>query len=178
MAEGSIIKDLLKGDYEAALKGIIAQYGERLFWHIRLMVNSHEDADDLMQNVYVKVWKSLPRFRGEAGLYTWLYRIATNECLNFLNRRKITSFFNQKATEEDLRKIEDDPYFNGNGAQLELFKTMAELPPKQRLVFEMRYFQDMSYEEISAITKTSVGSLKASYHIAYKKIRDRLENSY
>lgn len=178
MTESNIIKDLLKGDYEAALKGIVALYGERLFWHIRLMVNSHEDADDLMQNVYVKIWKSLPGFRGESGLYTWLYRIATNECLNFLKRLKTASIFSQSATTEELRKIEDDPYFNGNDVQLELFKTMAELPPRQRLVFEMRYFQDMSYEDIATITKTSVGSLKASYHFAYKKIKERLESIF
>ncbi len=174
MADRNIIIRMSSGDYEGALTEIVRQYGERLYWHIRLMVNSHDDADDIMQNVYLKVWNAIPRFRADSSLFTWLYRIATNECLNFLRRRKLESLFTPSVSEEELRKVESDPYFNGTALQRELLKAMAELPPKQRLVFEMKYFQDLSYEEISRITGTSEGALKASYHFAYRKICSRL----
>lgn len=178
MADTQIIKNMSSANYEAALKEIVREYGERLYWHIRLMVNSHEDADDLLQNVYVKVWQAMPKFRKESGLFTWLYRIATNECLNHLKRRNLVARFNPSVAVEELSKIEADPHFNGNELQKELFKAMSQLPPKQRLVFEMRYFQELEYEDISKITGTSTGALKASYHFAYQKIKTSLEKLF
>ena len=135
---------------EQVFNNIVKDYSERLYWHVRRMVNSHEDADDLLQEIFLKIWTALPTFRGEAQLYTWVWRIATNETLNH---------------------VEGDPFFNGTEAQRELMKGLAKLPEKQRQVFVMRWWDELSYEQISAITGTSVGALKASYHIAQEKLK-------
>jgi RNA polymerase sigma-70 factor (ECF subfamily) len=155
---------------------IVAQYKERLYWHIRKILISHEDTDDVLQNTFVKAWTGLGTFRGESKLYTWLYRIATNESVSFLNNRKNTLL----SSEYDMdshpgQYIESDAYFSGDELQAHLQRAILDLPEKQRIVFNMKYFDDMPYEEMSEILDTSVGALKASYHHAVKKIKMYLE---
>lgn len=163
---------------EQTFNEIVAKYRERLYWHIRSLVCSHEDADDVLQDCFVKIWKALPGFRGDSELFTWAWRIATNEALNFLHKQKVRaalSFESLRTTLEN--RIDEDPWFDGDALQRDLAKAIVSLPEKQRLVFQMRYFEDLSYEQISEITGTSVGALKASYHIAYEKIREILKLS-
>ena len=163
---------------EQVFNQIVHDYSERLYWHVRRMVNSHEDADDLLQDIFLKIWTALPSFRGEAQLYTWIWRIATNETLNWLRRERVRAALHFQAIDELVeRRIEADPYFNGTAAQRELAKAVARLPEKQRQVFVMRWWDELSYEQISAITGTSVGALKASYHIAQEKLRLNLSDS-
>ena len=155
---------------------ITRTYQERLYWHIRKMVISHDDTDDLLQNTLVKAWKALADFREESQLYTWLYRIATNEALTFLRKKRTRLFLPLVDVEAQLSNtLESDPYFNGNELQKKLQKAVLKLPEKQRLVFNMKYFDEMKYEEISAILGTSVGALKASYHHAVEKIEKFLK---
>ena len=159
-------------DLTAVFNALVQQYSEKLYWHIRRMVNCHEDADDILQEVYIKVWNALPGFREESALSTWVWRIATNEALTFLRRQKVRAALRlENATAAEIRKIEADPYFNGTAASRELSKAVAALPDKQRQVFVMRWWDELSYEEISAITGTSVGALKASFHIAQEKLK-------
>ena len=163
---------------EQTFNEIVAKYRERLYWHIRSLVCSHEDADDVLQDCFVKIWKALPGFRGDSELFTWAWRIATNEALNFLHKQKVRaalSFESLRTTLEN--RIDDDPWFDGDALQRDLAKAIVGLPEKQRLVFQMRYYEDLSYEQISEITGTSVGALTASYHIAYEKIREILKLS-
>ena len=175
MTDREILELYRSGSQQEAFNHIVKNYSERLYWHVRSLVCSHEDADDLIQDIYVKVWNSLPTFRGDAQLYTWLYRIATNETLNFLNKQKVRSALTFESLSENLeRKIDDDPYFNGNEAQRLLSVAIAKLPPKQRAVFSMRYYDELRYEDIAEITGTSVSALKASYHFAYEKVKDFL----
>ncbi len=165
-----------KEDY--AFNLIVRKYSERLYWHIRKLVNDHDEANDLVQNTLVKAWRYLPDFREEAKLYTWLYRIATNETLTFMRKEKLRNVFSLTDYESVLsNKLEADPYFNGDSIQKELFKAIRKLPPKQRTVFNLKYFEEMKYEEISEILGGSVGSLKASYHHAYIKIQASLEKN-
>ena len=165
-------------ELESIFNRIVKEYSERLYWHVRRMVGSHEDADDLLQEIFLKIWTALPSFRGEAQLYTWVWRIATNETLNHLRREKVRAALRFASADELVaQKIEGDPYFNGTAAQRELWKSVALLPQKQRQVFVMRWWDELSYEEISAITGTSVGALKASYHIAQEKIKLNLSDS-
>lgn len=167
------------GEREKAFNVLVQSYKERLYWHIRRFVCSHEDADDLLQDTFIKIWNSLESFREESRLFTWVYRIATNETLNFLRRKRIRGMLTMEPLENILwQKIDDDVFFNGNELQRELHKAVCKLPEKQRLVFNMRYFEDLGYNEISEILNTSVGSLKASYHHAYKKIRTELEKRF
>jgi RNA polymerase sigma-70 factor (ECF subfamily) len=159
-----------------AFKLIINKYQERLYWHIRKMVISHEDTDDILQNTFVKVWKSLLNFREDSKLYTWLYRIATNESLTFLKQKKKRFFVSFVDVENQLKNtLESDEYFNGDQIQKKLQKAILKLPEKQRLVFNMKYFEEMKYEDMSEILDTSVGALKASYHHAVKKIENYLK---
>ena len=140
------------------------------------MVIDHDDADDLTQEVFIKIHKHIDSFRQDSQLYTWIYRIATNECLNFLQRKKRRFFLPIGDVESELvAKLASSPYISGDEVQLKLQKALLKLPDKQRLVFNMKYFDDLSYEEISEITTTSVGALKASYHHAVKKIEDLLK---
>ena len=177
MSDNEIVKLIRDAKPEQAFDAIVKAYSERLYWHVRRMVCTHEDADDLIQEIFMKVWAALPSFRAEAQLFTWLYRIATNETLNFLARQKVRSVLQFKSlTEEMERKIDEDPYFNGDELQRALNKAIQTLPQKQRAVFHMRYFEDLSYEHISEITGTSIGALKSSYHIAYEKIKAILKN--
>lgn len=163
------LQDPLKA--KAAFDTLMRTFGEAIYWQIRKMVINHDDANDLLQNVFLKAWRNVHRFRGDAKISTWLYKIAVNETINFLNqerqRNKITDDINDTFL---LNNIEADTYFDGDALKLELQKIIASLPEKQRLVFNMRYFEDMKYEKISEILGTSVGALKASYHHAYKKI--------
>ena len=163
MKDEDIIGIYRNGERERAFTEIVKAYSERLFWYVRRYVGCQEDADDLIQEIFVKVWAALPSFRGEARLFTWIYRIATNEALNF-----------KSLDAEVERRIDEDPYFNGGEAERRLMKALQKLPQKQRIVFSMRYFEDMSYEEISEVTGTSTGALKASYHIAYEKLKKEL----
>lgn len=157
---------------------LVRKYQQKIYWHIRKMVIDHDDSDDLVQEVFVKVWKNLDRFREDSQLYTWVYRIATNECLNFLRKKKNKYFLPIHDVQSELsHKLESSPHIDGDEIQLKLQKALLKLPDKQRLVFNMKYFDEMKYEEISEITETTVGSLKANYHHAVKKIEEFLKSN-
>ena len=176
MTDKEIIDLYLSGKQESAFNQIVDTYTERLYWHIRRFLCSHEDSNDLLQDIFIKVWAALPSFRRDAQLYTWIYRIATNEVLNHLRRQKVRAMISLDSVVGILsKKIDEDPYFNGDRLQRELHKAMLRLPEKQRIVFCLRYFDEMKYEDMSQITGTSVGALKASYHHAYNKIKTELE---
>ena len=176
MDDKEILEIYGSGQREAAFNQIVAKYSEKLYWLVRHFLCSHEDTDDLLQEIFVKVWQSLPSFRGESKLYTWLYAIATNQALNFLHKQKIRAALNFKSLSAEMEnKIDEDPYFNGDEAQRLLLKAIGRLPEKQRTVFSLRYFEDLSYEDISEILGTSVGALKASYHFAAEKIKDEIK---
>jgi RNA polymerase sigma-70 factor (ECF subfamily) len=148
-------------------------FKERLYWHIRNMVLSHDDTDDILQNVFIKIWKNLPKFEGRSQVYSWAYRIATNETLTFLDKKK-RKYAISLDTEDGViaNTLQADEYFDGDFAQALLLEAVQQLPEKQRLVFNMKYFEEMKYNEISEILETSVGGLKASYHHAVKKIEE------
>lgn len=140
------------------------------------MVIDHDDSDDLVQDIFIKVWKNLDKFREDSKLFTWIYRIATNECLNFLNKKKNKFFLPINDVAEELStKIDNGGHISGDEIQMKLQKALLTLPNKQRLVFNMKYFDEMKFKDISEITGTSVGALKASYHIAVKKIEENLK---
>ncbi len=154
-----------------AFECIVKQYSEQLYWQIRRMVLSHDDANDLLQNTFIKAWINIDYFRAEAKMSTWLYRIALNECLTFLNKQRANNQLSiDEADAEMVNKLEGDSYFSGDETQRLFQKALHTLPDKQRIVFNLKYFQEMKYEEISEILGTSVGALKASYHHAVKKI--------
>jgi len=154
---------------------LLKKYQQKLYWHVRRMVIDHDDADDLIQDTFVKVWKNLPGFRSDAQLYTWMYRIATNECITFLNKKKQKNNIPLDDVSYELADtLADSSYFNGDQAQLKLQQAILTLPEKQRLVFNMKYYDDMKYEEMSEVLGTSVGALKASFHLAVKKIESFL----
>jgi RNA polymerase sigma factor (sigma-70 family) len=150
---------------------IVGKYQERLYWHIRKLLIDHNDTNDTLQDTFIKAWKGLETFRGDSGLFTWLYRIATNEALTFLNHKKRRFLLPLVDVEKQLANtLENDEYFNGDELQLQLQKALLTLPEKQRVVFNMKYFDEMKYEDMAEILETSVGALKASYHHAVKKI--------
>ncbi|MEP1094624.1 MAG: RNA polymerase sigma factor [Cyclobacteriaceae bacterium] len=152
---------------------LVREYQERVYWHVRKMVIDHDDADDLVQEVFVKVWKNLDSFREDSKLYTWIYRIATNECLTFLKKKKRKYFIPiGDVTKELSEKLDEDVSISGDEVQLKLQKALLRLPDKQRIVFNMKYFDEMKFTEIAEVTGTSVGALKASYHHAVKKIEE------
>ena len=164
-------------ELEQVFNSIVRDYSERLYWHVRRMTGSHEDADDLLQDIFLKIWTALPSFRGEAQIYTWVWRIATNETLNWLRREKLRAALRFSSVDEEMeRRIQADPFFNGTEAQRKLMRAVAKLPGKQRQVFVMRWWDELSYDEISQITGTSVGALTASYHIAQEKLRLNLSD--
>jgi len=174
------LNELLKKEStrREAFSLIMKEYSEQLYWQIRKIVLSHDDANDVLQNTFIKAWSNLDNFRGESKLLTWLYRIATNESITFINKERSQNNLPIDDTDNFLLgKLESDPYFDGDEAQLKFQKALLSLPEKQRLVFNMKYFDEMKYEEISQILKTSVGALKASYHHAVKKIEDFLTNT-
>ena len=156
---------------------LVRKYQEKVYWLIRKMVIDHDDTDDVVQEVFIKVWKNLDNFKEASQLYTWIYRIATNECLTFLNKKRKRFFLSIVDIEKELsNKIDNSPHVNGEEIQKKLQKALLKLPDKQRLVFNMKYYDEMKYEQIAAITGTSVGSLKASYHHAVKKIEEILSD--
>jgi len=155
---------------------IVQKYKERLYWHIRKIVIVHEDSDDVMQNTFIKIWKGLDDFREESQLYTWIYRIATNEALTHLKQKRTKFLLPVVDVEKILsRTIDTDLWFSGDELQKKFQKAILTLPEKQRIVFNMKYFNEMKYEEMSEILGTSVGALKASYHFAVKKIEKYIE---
>jgi len=162
---------------ERAFTAIVKKYQEKLYWHIRRMVIDHDDANDVLQNMFVKVWNALENFREDSQLYTWLYRIATNECLTFLEQQKRKSTVSFNDVETGLsNKIKADQGFDANKLEWKLQLAIQQLPEKQRLVFNLRYYDEMPYEEMSRILETSEGALKASYHHAAKKIEEFILN--
>ena len=176
MNDKEIIALQRSGEYLKAFNAIVESYTERLYWHVRRFLCSHDDANDLVQDVFIKIWNALPSFKGESQMYTWIYRIATNESLDAIRRHRLRSFIEfDSPTERMIRKIDEDPYFNGDALQRELHKAIQRLPEKQKLVFNLRYFDEMKYEDIAEITGTSVGALKASYHHAYNRVKAELE---
>ena len=199
MTDEEILGLYRAGERERAFDSLVKSLSERLYWHVRGLVGSHEDTDDLLQDIFVKVWRSLPGFRGDAQLYTWVFRIATNESLNFLRKRNLRvalglearpdagggsgsnsrSNSHKSASSEDqipeVERVPDsDPYFDGDEAQRLLAVAVSKLPPRQRAVFHMRYFEEMPYEQMAGILEVSVSSLKASYHFAYEKVKEYL----
>ena len=160
---------------EVAFKKLLADYKERLYWHIRKIVINHEDADDVLQNTFIKVFENVSKFKGNSNIYTWMYKIATHESLNLLSKKsRKLGISNEEWIEKRADQLESDVYFEGDAMQLKLQKAIATLPEKQRLVFNMRYFEEMKYEKMSEILETSVGGLKASYHHAVKKIKHQI----
>ena len=158
---------------EEFFNSLVRDYSERVYWHVRSLVDSHEDADDLVQEIFLKAWRALPAFRGDSSPFTWLWRIATNEALGFLRKRKLRSFFEGLGAE--AQKVAGaDGIRDGDEAERKLHQAIQTLPEKQRAVFCMRYFEELPYETISGITGTSVGALKASYHFAAGKLKDFL----
>ncbi|HEY8658948.1 MAG TPA: sigma-70 family RNA polymerase sigma factor [Hanamia sp.] len=163
---------------ERAFTAIIKKYQERLYWHIRRMVVDHEDANDVLQNMFIKVWKGLENFREDSQLYTWLYRIATNESLTFLTQQKKRTSVSLSDDENGLsNKLRSDSHFDANKLEWKLQLGIQQLPEKQRLVFNLRYYDEMPYEEMSRVLETSEGALKASYHHAAKKIEEFILNN-
>ena len=166
---------LLKTDINKGFRLVVEKYSSKLYWHIRRLVILHEDADDALQNTFMNAWRNIGEFRNESSLYTWLYSIATNESLALLNRRKK----NPSVSLDDIGKYfasspEGSTWFDGDDAQVILQNAILKLPEKQRIVFNLKYFEDMSYEDMSKVLKTSEGALKASYHHAVKKIEKML----
>lgn len=156
---------------EKAFRELITLYKERLYWHIRKMVISHDDADDVLQNTFIKVFKNIDKFKGDSKLFSWMYRIATNEAITHLNKNaKHLQMSSEEVQSNAVNNLTSDVYFEGNKIQLKLQKAIATLPKKQQLVFNMKYFDDLKYKDMADILETSEGALKASYHIAVKKI--------
>jgi len=162
---------------ERAYTAVIKKYQEKLYWHVRRMVIEHEDANDVLQNVFIRVWNALENFREDSQLYTWLYRIATNECLTYIEQQKKRSAVSLNEVETGLsNKIKADSHFDANKLEWKLQLAIQQLPEKQRIVFNLRYYDEMPYEEMSRVLETSEGALKASYHHAVKKIEDYIKN--
>lgn len=174
-----IVRLQRKDSREAAFKELISLYKKRLYWHIRKIIISHEDTDDVLQDTFIKIYKNIASFKGNSKLYSWMYRIATNEALSFLkrNNKHQQHRLNEVANDFAINNLTSDIYFEGNDIQLKLQQAIATLPQKQRLVFNMRYFDNIKYKDISDILETSEGALKASYHIAVKKIEQHLINN-
>lgn len=150
---------------------LLSKYQQQVYWQVRKMVIDHDDSDDLVQEIFIKVWKNLPSFREESKLSTWIYRISVNEVLSFLKKKKKRNLVSLTGVQKQLEQnLQDDPYFNGDKIQEEFQKALLLLPAKQRQVFQLKYYNELKYNEISIILGTSVGALKASYHHAVKKI--------
>jgi len=169
------ISELLKTDLNKGFSLVVEKYSSKLYWHIRRLVILHEDADDALQNTFVNAWKGIGDFRSESSLYTWLYTIATNEALTLINKRKR----NSALSIDDLGSYfenshEGSTWFDGDEAQTKLQNAILKLPEKQRVVFNLKYFEEMTYEDMSKVLNTSEGALKASYHHAVKKIEKML----
>ena len=162
---------------EKGYTGIIKKYQEKLYWHIRRMVVNHEDANDVLQNMFIKVWNALDNFREDSQLYTWLYRIATNESLSYIEQQKKRASVSLSDVENGLsNKLRAEKNYDSNKIEWKLQLAMQQLPEKQRVVFNLRYYDEMPYQEMSVVLETSEGALKASYHHAVKKIEDYILN--
>lgn len=174
--EKAFILELLEPKTQnEAFRKLLQLYQKSLYNHIRNMVLNHDDADDVLQNTFIKIFSNLKNFKGDSKLFSWMYRIATNEAITFMQQRaKKQGISNEEVQQKAINKLESDVFFDGNEIQLKLQKAIAILPEKQQLVFKMRYFEELKYEEMSEILTTSVGALKASYHIAVKKIEEYL----
>ena len=160
---------------DQAFRELMTLYKERLYWHIRKIVISHDDTDDVLQNTFIKVYSNIGKFKGESKLFSWMYRIATNEAITHLNKNaKRHQMSSAEAQQQAVKNLRSDVYFDGNDIQLKLQDAIATLPQKQQLVFNMKYFDDLKYKEMSDILETSEGALKASYHLAVKKIESYL----
>jgi RNA polymerase sigma-70 factor (ECF subfamily) len=156
---------------EAAFRELLKLYKERLYWYIRKIVIHHDDADDVLQNTFIKVHRSIDKFKGDSKLFSWMYRIATNESITHINKKaKRLQITNEEHQTNAINNLTADVYFEGDAIQLKLQKAIATLPQKQQLVFNMKYFEDLKYREMSDILETTEGALKASYHIAVKKL--------
>jgi len=165
------ISELLKTDLEKGFRLVVEKYSSRLYWHIRRLVILHEDADDALQNTFINAWKGIQNFRGESSLYTWLYTIATNEALALINKRKRNAAVSLDDLESHFASsLEGNSWFDGEEAEVKLQNAILQLPDKQRIVFNLKYFDEMPYQEMSKVLNTSEGALKASYHHAVKKI--------
>lgn len=161
---------------ERAFNKIIKKYQEKLYWHVRRMVINHDDADDVLQNTFIKAWNYLDKFRGDSNLYTWLYRIATNETLTFLEKEKKRKSLSLSEDEDNpIYKIKAQPGFDSNKLEWKLQEAINRLPEKQRIVFNLRYYDEMPYEQMSKVLETSEGALKASYHHAAKKVEEYIK---
>lgn len=157
---------------ETAFRELLSLYKERLYWHIRKIVISHDDTDDVLQNTFIKIFRSIDNFKGDSKLYSWMYRIATNESITHINKNaKRLKISNEEVQNNVINNLQADVYFEGNDIQIKLQRAIATLPQKQQLVFNMRYFDDMKYKDMANVLETSEGALKASYHIAAKKIQ-------
>ncbi|MBR9854454.1 MAG: RNA polymerase sigma factor [Algicola sp.] len=179
IAEETLVQELKQKESRAqAFEVLVNTYKERLYWHIRRIVLDHDDTDDVLQNTFIKVYKNIDAFKGESKLYSWMYRIATNESLTFLKQKsKKLKVSDQELKDQMVENLRADVYFEGSEIQLKLQKALATLPDKQKLVFTMKYYQEMKYSEISEILETSEGALKASYHLAVKKIETYLKEN-
>lgn len=164
---------------EKGFRALIQKYQQKLYWHIRRMVLNHDDADDVLQNTFIKVYRSLENFERKSSLFTWMYRIATNETLTFLEKNKKYTYdaLDEMTEHPAISKLKADPYFEGDELSLKLEEVMQQLPEKQRVVFQMRYYDEMPYKEIAEILQTSEGALKASYHHAMKKIEEHFKSN-
>lgn len=175
LSDNEIVARIKTGqDPNKAFRALIEKYQERLYWHIRRMIINHDDTDDVLQNVFVKTWKGLVNFREDSNLYTWLYRIATNESITFINKKKKENNISIDDESYHLQAGQADYLMDCAEIQEKLEKALLTLPEKQRAVFHMKYYEDMKYNEMSEVVGTSVGALKASYHIAVKKIENYL----
>lgn len=178
MNEEELIKQLKEADTrKRGFEKLVKIYQEKIYWHIRRIVISHDDAEDVLQNTFIKVWRNIDSFRAESTLYTWIFRIATNESLSFLSQQKRKKML-YSDTENDylFDTLQSDAYFDGNEIQKTLQKAILKLPEKQRIVFNMKYFEKIKYSEMAKILDTSEGALKASYHHAVKKIEEDIKN--
>lgn len=178
-AETQLIQRLQKeASAQDAFRELLSLYKERLYWHIRNILKNHDDTDDVLQNTFIKIFRNIDQFKGDSKLYSWIYRIATNEAISFLNQKaKRLNISSEELQEQIINNLESDVYFDGDKIKLKLQKAISILPSKQQLVFNMRYFEEMKYREMSEILETSEGALKASYHHAVKKIEEYLKTN-
>lgn len=177
IAEKTLVEELQSKETQSrAFEVLVDTYKQRLYWHIRRIVISHDDADDVLQNTFIKVYKNIDGFKGDSKLFSWMYRIATNEALSFLkSKSKKLGISDGELQDNMINNLQADVYFEGDEIQLNLQRAIATLPEKQKLVFNMKYFEELKYEKMSEILGTSVGALKASYHLAVKKIEEYLK---
>jgi len=176
LSDNEILKLFRNNKKEIAFRALVDKYKKKLYWHIRYMVIDHDDCDDLLQDVFIKIWNNIDNFRGDSSLYTWLYRIATNESLNFLKKKKRIFYYNDpKGDGKSIELPSKDYIIEGEKLHQKFLEIVQNLPEKQRLIFNMKYFENMKYEEISEILHITEGAAKASFHHAIKKIENELK---